>query len=213
MESELHSFIKDSLAKGLAKDKIREVLLQANWQPDEVDAALNHYADVSFPVAVPKRKPYLSAREAFMYLLTFLTLYISAFQFGSLIFYFINRAFPDLLSGAPYYDNAAGVGAIRWQLASIIIAFPLYLWISSLLARRAGQTKESRVRKWLTYLTLFVAAGIIIGDLIALISNLLGGELTPRFALKVLTVGAIAGAIFGYYLTDLRKEEKEDVKK
>ncbi len=212
MESELHSFIKDSLAKGLAKDKIHEVLLQANWQADEVDVALNHYADVNFPIAVPRRKPYLSAREAFMYLLTFLTLYISAFQFGSLIFYFINRALPDAANAA-YYGQISGVGAIRWQLASIIIAFPLYMWISSLLAKRSNQTKESRVRKWLTYLTLFVAAGVIIGDLIALISGFLGGELTMRFILKVITVGAIAGAIFGYYLTDLRKEEKEDVKK
>ena len=92
------------------------------------------------------------------------------------------------------------------------VAFPLYVWLTSL--TRKGVTKDpdkkgSKIRKWLTYITLFVAAGVIIGDLITLLYNLLGGELTLRFTLKVLTVLLIAGIIFGYYLWDLRKEEKE----
>jgi hypothetical protein len=33
--------------------------------------------------------------------------------------------------------------------------------------------------------------------------------LTIRFVLKVLVAAVIAGAIFGYYLLDLRREEKE----
>ena len=58
-------------------------------------------------------------------------------------------------------------------------------------------------------MTLFLAATVLIGDLITLVYNLLGGELSLRFVLKVLVVGTIAGAIFGYYLRDLRREEKE----
>jgi hypothetical protein len=42
-----------------------------------------------------------------------------------------------------------------------------------------------------------------------LIFNLLGGDLTIRFLLKVLVVAVIAGSAFTYYLLDLRKEEKE----
>jgi hypothetical protein len=67
----------------------------------------------------------------------------------------------------------------------------------------------STIRRWLTYLTLFIAAGVLIGDLITLVYNLLGGELTVRFVLKVITVAAIAGTAFGYYLWDLRREERE----
>ena len=59
------------------------------------------------------------------------------------------------------------------------------------------------------YLTLFVAAGVLIGDLTTLVYNVLGGELTVRFLLKVATVAAIAGAIFSHYLLDLRREERE----
>ncbi|MFH0873624.1 MAG: DUF5671 domain-containing protein [Candidatus Komeilibacteria bacterium] len=216
MESELHSFIKDSLAKGLAKDKIREVLLQANWEKDEVDVALNRYADINFPIAVPKRKPYLSAREAFMYLLTYVTLYVSSFNLGALIYQFINRAFPDAtIPVGQLYDAAVNPSGIRFNLASLIIAFPIYLWLTIILNRSAAKNPEarsSRVRKWLTYLTLFVTVGVMIGDLIALLNRLFNGDITMRFGLKFLTVLVIAGVVFVYYLRDLRKEETTNAK-
>ena len=56
-------------------------------------------------------------------------------------------------------------------------------------------------------MTLFLAAGVIVGDAVALVYNLLGGETTTRFLLKVVVVAFIAGTIFWYYLTDLRREE------
>jgi len=49
----------------------------------------------------------------------------------------------------------------------------------------------------------------VIGDLVSLAYNVLGGELTVRFFLKVLVVGVIAGTIFGFYMRDLRGEERE----
>ena len=63
------------------------------------------------------------------------------------------------------------------------------------------------MRRWLTYLTLFVAAGFLIGDVTGVVYNLLGGEITTRFALKVLTVATIAGAVFGHLVRDLRRDE------
>ena len=62
-----------------------------------------------------------------------------------------------------------------------------------------------------TYLTLFVAASVLIGDFITLVYNLLGGELTTRFMLKVLTIAVIAGTIFFYYLPDLRLEDTKPI--
>jgi hypothetical protein len=68
--------------------------------------------------------------------------------------------------------------------------------------------RSSSIRKWLTYMTLFVAAGVLIGDLASFVYNLLGGELTVRFVLKVCTIGTIGGTVFGYYLWDLRADEE-----
>ena len=207
MSSELTAFVKEALAKNASKMEITKALLKAGWREDEIHAALQTFADVDFHVPVPKRKPYVSAREAFLYLVMFLCLYLAALSFGSLIFDFINHWLPDPLS--PYYDSSQR--GLRMALSTLIVAFPLYLWLATVLmraARRDPEKKGSKIRKWLTYLTLFVAAGIIIGDLITLIFNLLGGELTLRFILKVLTVFAITGSIFGYYLWNFRKEEK-----
>ena len=65
------------------------------------------------------------------------------------------------------------------------------------------------MRRWLTYVTLFGAACTLIGDVMSLVYSALGGELTTRFVLKVVIVGAIAGTIFWYYLSDLRTDEKD----
>ena len=40
-----------------------------------------------------------------------------------------------------------------------------------------------------------------------LVFNVLGGELTTRFLLKVVVVALIAGTAFAWYLRDLRREE------
>ncbi len=212
MNSELSVFVREALVKGSSRADITKALKKSGWAEDEIRNALGAYADMDFPVPVPKRRPYLSAREAFLYLVLYMTLYISAFSFGTLLFQFINRAYPDLI-GYPYGTYEPTEMAIRWSTASLMIAFPVFLYVSSVVVkaiRKDPDKRASKIRKWLTYITLFVAAGIIIGDLIVLVYNLLGGELTMRFILKVLTVGSISGGIFGYYLWDLRGEEREN---
>lgn len=210
MANDLQLFVKQALEKGISRAQIHAKLLDGGWQEDEVKHALDAYLDVDFPVAIPRRKPYLSAREAFMYLVMFLTLYISSIAFGTLLFQYINLWLPDPALGFYYYDGVNGT--IRSATASLIITFPVFLYVSWLLKRaikRDPEKRSSKVRKWLTYITLFVAAGVIIGDLITLVTNLLSGDLTLRFVLKVLSVFVIAATIFGYYLWDLRQEEKE----
>ena len=155
---------------------------------------------------VPKRKPYVSAQEAFLYLVLFLTLYISAAGVGTLLFQFINLALPSPLEATQVFRT---LDPIRQAAASLLIAYPVFLFVTVRLRRAIladPEQRSSKVRKWLTYLTLFIAAGIIIGDLITLVFNLLQGELTLRFVLKAASVGLIAGTIFGYYLWDLRRD-------
>ena len=206
-------FVREALARGQTRAQIADVLQKAGWTHEQTRAALAAYADVEFPVPVPRARPYLSAREAFMYLVLFGTLYVSAYSLGSLLFDLINVAFPDPADntnflGSPEYVRAS----IRWAVSALIVAFPVFAftsWITSRAIRLDPTKRASKIRRWLTYWTLFVASGALIGDVTTLVYNVLGGEATLRFLLKVLVVGIIAGAAFTYYLRDLRADEVE----
>ncbi len=206
---ELEIFVREALLRGQSRQDIQQALAAAGWSEEQTRSVLGAYADVPFPVPVPKPRASLSAREAFLYLVLFSTLYFAAFNLGSLLFSLIELALPDPAEAERYIYTRA---SIRWATAAVIIAFPVFAFVSRHLAREVTRhpiKRLSPVRRWLTYLTLFVAACILIGDLTTLLYNLLGGELSVRFVLKVLVVGAIAGTAFGYYLWDLRHEETE----
>jgi hypothetical protein len=205
----LELFVREALAGGATRGEIEAVLADAGWPPEQVGNALDAYADIRFVVPVPRPRPYLSAREAFLYLLLFATLYLTAWHLGSLLFDLIDHAFPDPADPGYFGDPGA---SMRWSVATLLIAFPVFAFVARHLDRdlaRHPAKRLSAVRRWLTYLTLFLAAGVLIGDMVVLVNNLLGGGTSVRFLLKVLVVAVIAGAVFGYYLHDLRGEERE----
>jgi len=147
-------------------------------------------------------------RDLFLHLLVVVTLYWSAVTFVTLLWQYINYYFPDILNGS-YYGYMGFAGPIRFAVSSLIIVFPVFIlisWYLNKIYRREAQVREARIRKWLIYLTLFVASLTIIGDLITTINMLLGGEITTRFVLKALSVLLVAGFVFGYYLDDVRRE-------
>ena len=210
MNADLQQFVRESLARGIARPAIGERLREAGWRPEEIEAGLAAFADVEFPVPVPRRRPYLSAREAFLYLVLFATLYTSAFNVGAVLFGLIERWLRD--PSAPWESARAVAEAVRGPTAGLIIAFPIFLMLSRGIGRsieREPEKRGSKIRKWLTYITLFVAAMVLIGDLTFLVSRLLSGELPLRVALKVATVFAIAGTVFGHYLGELRRDDHE----
>jgi hypothetical protein len=208
---ELLEFVRAALGRGVPRAQIEDVLRKSGWTTDQIQGALTAYADIDFPIPVPRARPYLSAREAFIYLVLFGTLYASAYNLGSLVFDFINRAFPDpsqTFEGFEEYSRQS----IRWSISWLVVAFPVFMYLSWSTERdidRDPMKRASKVRRWLTYLTLFSAACALLGDFTTLVYNALGGELTVRFVLKVLTVALISGTAFVYYLNDIRQDEVE----
>jgi len=59
-----------------------------------------------------------------------------------------------------------------------------------------------------TYLTLAIAACILVGNLISLLNSFLSGGLSVRFILKTIIVAGIAGGLFYYYLGLMRKDDE-----
>ena len=208
MNEDLRQFIKESLERGLEREAIRDVLLEAGWQEREVNSGLAAFAEVDFPVAVPRPRPYLHAREAFLYLISFIALYVFAFSLGAVFFGLIDYHFSSSL----YRYDPGPSAAQTTALAAIIVAFPLYLFLMRRLAAAVAvdpERRQSLIRRWLTYLTLVVGAAVILGDVIALLARLLAGDPTTGFVLKVIAILAITGPIFAYYLWDMRQAEEE----
>ncbi len=143
-------------------------------------------------------------KDVFMHLLSMIALYISAGSLIALLFQYINIYFPDALQPI-YYSGVSGI--IRWAMASLMIIFPIYLGVMHMLNRdyiENPEKRELKIRKWLVYFTLFIASLIIATDLVTLVYNFLGGELTMRFLLKILAVGSVIGTVFLYYGLDLK---------
>jgi hypothetical protein len=204
MEDPLERFVAEALARGHDKTVLREKLAAAGWPVDEVEEALGQYADLDFDVPVPRPKPYVSARDAFQYLVTFTLLYVASWSIGRIAFDVIHRWFP---LGTEQAWQVATASSTRWAAAALIVAFPLFLWFSRRIraaTQRDPVQRTSRVRQWLTYLTLFVAACVATGDVVAVLYRLLEGDPTVRFLLKTLVVALIAGTVLAYYLWELR---------
>lgn len=151
-------------------------------------------------------------KDFFIHLLNTAVLFVSIISFISLIFQYISASFPDPLT---YYFSSISQ-TIRWATAALLIVFPVYIATSWLIQKDIAKNPEKRdirVRRWLIYFTLFVAAITIIVDLITILYNYLGGELDIQFFLKTLTVLIVALIVFGYYIWDIRQKNISAYKK
>ena len=197
----LQDFIAHARTKNMDHSTIHMVLLSAGWKEKDIAKAL---VRESLDMQVPE-PPESGARDAFLYLLTFASLYTTVIAVIVLFFNYINRLFPDPALENIYYEPS--LSPIRWSMAAVIVACPLFLYLSRFLQgeiRKHREKEESPIRRWLTYLTLFAASIAILVDVITLVFNLLEGELSVRFILKVLVVLLITGLTFTYYFLSLR---------
>lgn len=144
-----------------------------------------------------------SARDFFLWAGAMLAFYLGVTAFITLLFEYINSAFPDPLAGwgDPYS------GAVRFAMAALIVLVPTTLVlmriIRGIMAKEPGKA-NIWVRRWALVLTIFVATVSILIDLITLINTFLGGEITMRFGLKVAVVLLVAAAIFFHFIADLK---------
>jgi len=210
MDQQLSAFIDHARTKGMDHATIRMLLLSAGWKEKDIARALTAQA-LDLPVPTP---PDLGgAREAFLHLLTSAALYTAISYALTLIFSYVDLKLPDVAM-TPYAQQQTEFsrGLIPVAMAAVFVAFPLLIWLSSILVREIRATPDkarSPVRRWLTYLTLFMAAGMMFVDVITLVAFFLQGELSTRFLLKVAAVLVVGGAAFFYYYRSLKMSAEE----
>ena len=201
--SELTSFVHESLKAGCSRSQIQEALKEADWTRDEVDAALQQYSEVSFPVPVPRAQRFGTSKEAFLYLATFVAMYMSAIALGVLAVAFIEYLVPAP-AGAEW---AVGREDLFWNVATAIVALPIYLALarSHLRAYATDAARRaSAARRLMTYLTLFVAFVVMLTRLIAIVQHAFLGEMVVSTLLKSLAIIAIAATVYFYYQWELK---------
>lgn len=158
----------------------------------------------SIQPVTPGARGAVTAKDFFMWAGAMIALYWTIVSFLILLFEYIDRAFPDIVTYS-YFDPYSG--SIRFAMASLIVLGPLTVVLLRFIRRdiEADSTKaEIWVRRWALMLTIFVAGVTVAIDLITLINTFLGGELTTRFVLKVLVVLLVAAAGFMHFYADLK---------
>jgi hypothetical protein len=204
MDPNLSTFIQHARERGLDYATIRSLLIDAGWKDKVVGRAL---AEQMLDVPVPRPAGGGSAKDTFFHLLAFTALYTWVISLIALLFTCINVTWPDPAWPVYAYSHEYVSSSIRWALAAIVVAYPVFLLLWRGLLRafaRDPERRQSRVHRWLTYLSLFCAAVTILTDLITLVYYAFDGELTTRFSLKVLVLFVVAGATFLYLALTLR---------
>ena len=204
--SDLQNFFDSAASQGAADEAIVRLLLGRGWPEEDVYRALADHFEARSGLPVPVYRRSGSAKDAFLYLLSFSTLATWAIGLGSVMFTLIDRWIKDPLSPNTLYTGS--YYQMADSLACVIVAFPIYLLTMRYITRNLEihpEKLESSVRKWLTYLALFIAAGIVLSDLITVLTYFLRGELTARFVAKAVSALVIAGGVFWYYMSSLAR--------
>src|SRR3989344_676474 len=108
-----------------------------------------------------------TAKDFFLQLGAIATFYISVIALVTLLFEVINVAYPKVTE-AYYY----GFPSISLQVATLIVAFPLFIFFSWLMQKSYVSDPSLRsapVRIWLAYITLFVSGAVVVVDLVTVI--------------------------------------------
>lgn len=155
-----------------------------------------------------------SPKDFFLHLFTMGLLYYTAVSFLVLIFQLVDKYFPETINTyGGYSPMSYADSTIRFAISSPVVLFPLFLYLNNYLHKqyeKDSDKKHLRIRKWLVYLTLFISAITLAGDLIATINKFLDGFPPISFILKAVSIFVVAGGIFYYYLVDIRAAEKQE---
>lgn len=202
MKSEdlLSEFVHDALLSGRDPDQIAPVLSQAGWSDREVQTALEGWQMQPGLPPVPRPRPYVSAADAVVYGLLFLSLAMISWHIVSIGSAAIDRLLDDPL------DRYGAPASMRWSVAALVAFLPMFLFLNHRV-NRASQDDPGRqrslIRKWMASLTLLIAALVLLGDLVAVLYAFLNGELTLRFLAKAALVALIGGLVFAYYRDEM----------
>jgi hypothetical protein len=200
-QDQLRGFLQSAKQRGVSDESLVSLLRHRGFSERSIYRGLAAYYEDVLGESVPSRGLDVeNARDAFYYLLNFITLAFWTIALGQIFYMLIERRFPDALdagSMSSIRDELAG------QLAAVIVTFPVFLVVHSLIQRQLRKRPDlyySPVRRWLTYVALVLAAIVLVADAVWFVTSFLQGQLSVRFVLDSLVLLVLGGGVFLYYL-------------
>jgi small-conductance mechanosensitive channel len=197
----LRGFLQSAKQRGIPDETLVSLLRHRGFSERSIYRALAaHYEDVLGESLPSRGLDVENARDAFYYLLNFITLAFWTVALGQIFYMLIERRFPDALDAnvpSSVRDEIAG------QLAAVIVTFPVFSIVHSLIQaqlRKRPDLYYSPIRRWLTYVALVLAAIVLVADAVWFVTSFLQGQLSIRFALDSLVLLVLGGGVFLYYL-------------
>jgi len=131
--STLQEFLVAAKSQGASDESLVCLLRGRGWSAEDAYRALADHYEGRSGLEIPVYKRSGSAKDAFLYLLSFSTLATWTFGAGSVMFTLIDRWFKDPLNPMNYY--ADGYYQIADSLACVIVAFPVYVFVMRYIIR------------------------------------------------------------------------------
>ena len=221
MAVELKSYIEKAREKKLTTEQIKNNLIAAGWQEEQIAEALSQDTDL-LPPPPPPAVAHVGMWTGFLYILFFIALYTLATAIAGMLHLWIDKALPTVIDNADgssfdlfsmFAANGYSASIIRGYIAAIIVSFPIFITLAFILKRQIvtqPYVKNLRSRKLLIYITLIGTFLILLGNIIATCYDFLSGTVTGNglghFGVTIL----IVGAIFAYFIGEVKNDRKTD---
>lgn len=151
------------------------------------------------------------AFHLFLYLSSFFSLAFLIAGLLTTLFQFVNKYIPDTALGQdPYAVSAFDDSSLKVGISMLFIASLVYFVVARLINKKLGKGEirpDSVVRKFITYIALFILVAISIGSLATLFYNYLTGELTSNSFGKIIAFFVVNGYFAYFYFWEIRRKE------
>lgn len=216
MASELDTYIVKAREKKIPDEEIRKTLLATGWPADQVNAAFSQETNTNTLIPPPPPVPQVGMWTGFVYTIFFISLYVLATSTANILHVLVDNITIPPEPFRDYYDSGFfslfhNTTMISVGLAAIIVSYPIFAILAILLKRQLSKkpyVRNLRSRKLLIYITLVGTFLIMLGHLISTIFNFLVGSGTLTTVGHLGVTLLIAGLIFGYFLSEVKNDNK-----
>lgn len=211
MSETLLEYITQARNHKIGDEQIKQALTNLGWPQSEVTAAFSQTAHDDTQLPMPPLPPTLVTHVGmwvgFLYILFFISLYILATAIGALFHNFVDTIIPNHID-SEFYENATFT---RGYIAALIVSYPIFLILALTLKKQLAKqplVRNLRSRKLLIYLTLIGTFLIMLGHVIITIYEFLNGSLSTNALAHLAITFVIAGAIFAYFINEVKYDRK-----